>query len=182
MASSVITFDVAGLDELERALDELELVASKKVIRKAVRKGVDPVLTEIKQSASSRWGEMSGALNDSIKVRVSAPKRQTWADIIASVGVFRLKPIEQLAAAWYPDGYIGAPTLAHWFEYGVQPHSLGGRSRAGTSRSTGALHPGIPAKPVIRPAMDNNVDIVISRTASVLGDEIDRIRNLRNRR
>ena len=167
---------IEGLDELESALSSLELVAQKKVLRKAAREGMKPALSEAQRGVKSKWGELSGALHDSVRMRISAPKNKKWADVIGSIGVFRIRPLESIAMAWYSKGYVGAPTLAYWFEFGVQPHSLGKRSRRERGKSTGGgEHPGIPAKPVLRPAMDNNVDIITARTGNVLGHEIDKI-------
>ena len=186
MANNGVNFDMSGLDELEKALKDLELVESKKVLRRAVREGAKPVLNDIKSGMKSRWGDNSGALQDSVKLSVSAPKNKKWADVIASIGVFRIRSLEAMAGAWYKKGYVGATNLAYWFEYGVQPHSLGKKSRAGSDerreRDTGGgQHPGIPARPVIRPAMDNNLEIVMHRTQAVLASEIDRVIRKRGR-
>lgn len=177
MANNSVDFDMSGLDELEKALEDLELVESKRVLRKAAREGANPVLDDVKNGMKSRWGDRSGALQDSVKLSVSAPKNKKWADIIASVGVFRIRSLEELASAWYKKGYIGAPNIAYWFEMGVQPHSLGKRARAdrGKGQEEGSMHPGIPARPVIRHAMDNNVEVVVNRVRNVLAAEIDRV-------
>lgn len=179
MANNV-TFDMSGLDELEKALKELDNVTQKKVLRRAVREGAKPVLDEALSGVRNKWGERSGALHDSVKLKTSAPKNKKWADMIASVGVFRIRALEPLADAWYPGGYIGAPTLAYFFEKGVQPHSLGKKSRAGSESrrgkdTGGGQHPGLPARPVLRQSMDNNVEIVMARTGNVLGREIDKV-------
>lgn len=113
MANNV-TFDMSGLDELEKALKELDNVTQKKVLRRAVREGAKPVLDEALSGVRNKWGERSGALHDSVKLKTSAPKNKKWADMIASVGVFRIRALEPLADAWYPGGYIGAPTLAYF--------------------------------------------------------------------
>jgi hypothetical protein len=175
--SGDVKFDVPGLDELDRALKSMEVVTQKKVLRKAVREGAKPVLIDAQRGVRQKWGDNSGALHDSIKLRTSAPRNPTWADMIASIGVFRIKAIESIAnEAYYNGRYVTAPVLAYWFEYGVQPHSLGKKSRASSGRSTGGgHHPGINAAPVLRPSMDNNVDIVTRRTANVLKYELDKL-------
>ncbi|CAM0041804.1 hypothetical protein VPHK394_0008 [Vibrio phage K394] len=180
MANSV-SVSAKGFDEIDSLFDELDLVAQKKVLRKAVREGAQPALADAKSGVSSRWGERSGVLHDSVKLRVTVPKNKKWADAVASIGIFRIRPLEELAKAYYPDGYIGAPLLAYWFEFGVSPHSLAKRSRAGSAerqskgQDAGAMHPGMPARPVIRPSLDNNVEIITTRTANVLKAAIDKI-------
>lgn len=170
------SFEFEGFDNFEKSLSELDLITQKKVMRKAVRIGMEPVLQQVKAQISSRWGEKSGVLKDSVALRTSAPNKKSWADMIASVGVFRRPSLEELARAYYKNGYIGAPTLAYWFEYGVQAHSLGKKARAkrGKGQDAGAMHDGIAAKPVLRPVMDANVDLVNIRLANVLGNEIDK--------
>lgn len=175
MANNV-TFDVSGLDDLESALADLGAVSSKKVLRRAAREGAKPILAEAQRGIKNRWGDKSGALHDSVKLSVSMPKNPKFAEAVASIGVFRVRELEQFAEEYYPDGYIGAPNLAYWFEYGIQPHSLGKKSKAKTGKDTGGGdHPGIPARPVIRPSMDNNVEITINRAKNILAYEIDRI-------
>lgn len=181
MSKNTVSVDASGFDELDSMFNELELVAQKKVLRKAVREGAQPALTDAKSGVLNRWGERSGALHDSVKLSVSTPKNKKWADAVASIGIFRIRPLEALAEAYYPDGYIGAPTLAYFYEFGTQPHSLAKRSRAGSAdrqskgQDSGGMHPGMPAKPVIRASMDNNVEIITTRTANVLKAAIDKI-------
>lgn len=177
MTKNTVSVDSSGFDELDSMFNELELVVQKKVLRKAVREGAKPALADVQAGVLNRWGERSGVLHDSVKLRVSLPKNKKWADAVASVGIFRIRPLEELAKAYYPSGYVGAPTLAHWYEMGIQPHSLGKRSRADRGKSTGGgMHPGMPARPVLRSAMDNNVNIITTRTANVLGSAIDKIK------
>lgn len=174
MSSASVDFD--GFDEFEKMLNELENVAQKKVLRKAARIGAQPVLAEVKRGIETRWGDRSGALRDSVRMRVNFPKSATWADVIASVGVFRIRSLEPLAEAYYPGVYIGAATLAYWWEHGISAHALGKRAKRerGKHQDIGGMHPGQAARPVLRPAMDANVDIVTARTAAVLGDELDK--------
>lgn len=180
MANSV-SVSASGFEDIDSLFNDLDLVVQKKVLRKAVREGAQPALADAKSGVSSRWGERSGVLHDSVKLRVTLPKNKKWADAVASVGVFRIRPLEELAKAYYPKGYIGAPLLAYWYEFGIQPHSMAKRSRAGSEerrskgQDAGAMHPGMPARPVIRQSMDNNVDIITMRTANVLKDAIDKI-------
>lgn len=178
---STVSVKTQGFDDIDDMFNDLELVAQKKVLRKAVREGGQPALADAKAGVLNRWGERSGVLHDSVKLRVSLPKNKKWADAVASIGIYRIRPLEALAEAYYPDGYIGAPNLAYWYEYGIQPHSLAKKSRAGSEtrsskgQESGAMHPGMPARPVIRASMDNNVEIITNRTANVLRYEIDRI-------
>ncbi|WP_417536334.1 hypothetical protein [Methylophaga sp.] len=170
------SFDLQGLADLESAMKGLEVATQKQVMRSAVRKGMEPVYNQTKINVQSRWGERSGVLHDSVRLRTTAPKNKKWADIIGSVGVYRIRSLEPLAKAYYPTGYyITAPVLAYWFELGTQPHKLSRKSKAAREKDNGGgLHPGMPAKPVLRPTMDANVEITLTRTSNVLGTAIDR--------
>ena len=174
---SKVSYDLSGLDELERALAEMGQVASKKVLRKSAREGAKPAFEEVQRGVRSRWGDNSGALHDSVRLKTSAPRNPTWAEMIASVGVFRIRALEAIAnEAYYKGKYVSAPVLAYWNEYGIQPHDLGKKSRADRGKETGGgYHPGQSAIPVIRPAMDANVEIMMRRTANVLKSEIDKV-------
>ena len=187
MANSA-TVTIEGLSDLEDMLNELDVITQRKVLRKAARNAMQPVLQQTKQQVSSRWGELSGALEASVLIKTSAPKNKGWADLVASVGIFDVASWKEVANLYYPGGYIGAPTAAYWFEYGVQPHSLTKKARAeqGPSESnrtgrnsrlqdSGRMHPGITAKPVLRPVMDANIDIVNARVSNILGAELDRV-------
>lgn len=171
---ATVTFD--GFGDLESALKELDNVTQKQIIRKAARIGMKPVFDEVKLGIASRWGDRSGALQDSVKMRVNFPRNATWADVVASVGVFRIRSLEPLAEAYYPGGYIGAATLAYWWEHGIQPHALGKKAKRarGKGQESGGMHPGQAARPVLRPTMDANVEIVTARTGNVLAYEIER--------
>lgn len=176
MANNV-NFDMSGLDELDSALRGMEVVAQKKVLRKAVREGAKPTFNDIQREVKQKWGDNSGALHDSVKLRTSAPRNPTWADMIASIGIVRIRALEAIAnEAYYNGKYVSAPTLAYWWEYGIQPHDLGKRSRADRGKSTGGgMHPGQQAVPVLRPAMDRNVEIMTRRTANILRYELEKV-------
>lgn len=170
-----LDFSIAGLDDLEKDLKMLDFSDQKKVLRKAVRESMQPVLTQTKQQIASRWGDKSGALQESVKLTTSMPKNKKWADVIASVGVFRVAQWNEVANLYYQGGYVGAPTLAYWFEHGIAPHSLTKRAkRARGKNQESKIHPGIPAKPVLRPTMDANIDIITGRLSNILGREIDK--------
>lgn len=174
--SNSFSGDIEGLADLENALRGLEIAAQKKVMRRAARKGMEPVLAQVKAGVNARWGDKSGALHDSVRLKTSTPKNPNWADVIGSVGIYRIRALESIAKEFYPKGYyITAPVLAYWFEFGTQAHSLAKNSKSSRNRDNGGgRHPGMPAKPVIRPTMDANLEITMARAANVLRTEIDR--------
>lgn len=176
-----VTINTQGLDQLERDLNSLGRAASRKVLRTAVKEASQPIYNDAMNGVRSKWGKQTGALEKSIKLRVKTGRRGSWADVYSGVGVYILKGQVNRANRFYGT-YMGAPTLAYWFEYGIKPHELGKGSRAGSSgrasRSTGGgMHPGVGAQPVLRPALDNNINQAIASTAAILRREIDNVRS-----
>lgn len=166
------SFKIKGLAELDKKLGNLQQAASDRILKQAVKEGADPIYDEIREGVIS-WGEETGTLRDSVKVKVR--KSTKYDNVFASIGVFRIKSIEPLPGNPYPV-YIGAPTLAWWFEYGIQPHYLGKKSKRKTGKVTGgALHPGVPAKPVIRKAIPNNATAATKKISDVLRKKVDQI-------
>lgn len=166
-----VSIDIDGFDELEQQLKELEMITQKRVLRSAMRRSAQPVYGAIVANARARWGEKSGVTQESIKLRVKFPKNAKWADVIAEVGVFRIRRLELIA-----DDKMPAPQKAYWLEHGTQPHALGKGANLdiGKNQDVGLQHPGTPAKPVIRPAMDAQVSNALSIQKEFLGQAIDR--------
>ena len=170
--ASEASFKLEGFADLDRKLGELASAASERVLKAAVKEAAEPVYEEIKQGVQS-WGVKTGTLRDSVKVKVKKSSR--YDNVFASIGVFTIKSIEPLPNKPYPV-YIGAAVLAWWFEHGIQPHHLGKKSKVKTGKVTGGhLHPGVPAKPVIRSALLNNSTEATKKAGSVINTKIEKI-------
>lgn len=183
--SDVVNFDLTGFDELEKQLAELDLVAQKKVLRKTAAAAAEPIRAQMLTNYRQQWDSDSGQLDESIKTRVTIPRNPNFADVVASVGVFRVRAIEKLSGHYLP-----APVYAYWLEHGVREHSLGkgaslkqystGKKRRERSRierpdqSTGLIHPGFAGRPFIRPAFDNHMEKALEIEKQTLSDEIDK--------
>ncbi|HIF9075737.1 TPA: hypothetical protein ACX6NV_000568 [Photobacterium damselae] len=167
-----------GFDDLEWQLKELDNVAQKKVLRSALRKSGAPVLSDVKNNAESQWGQQSGVTQESIKMRVKFPKNPKYADVIAEIGVFRIRGLEKISGEYMP-----APIKAYWLEHGVQPHALGKGANVSSSKSqeAGLSHPGYEAKPVIRPSLDDNINQVLNTQKLELNKSITRAIKKKNR-
>ncbi|EIU1713206.1 hypothetical protein L4I06_005098, partial [Salmonella enterica] len=65
---------------------------------------------------------------------------------------------------------------AWWLEHGVEPHATGGGAKRarGKHQDRGIQHPGIVAKPFIRPAFDSNLEQVMASQKEALGRLIDK--------
>lgn len=182
---SMVSFDVAGFDELEEQLSELEAVVQRRVLREVARTSAMPVLTDTLSLYESNWNHDTGQLGESIKLRVSVPRNPTWADVVASVGVFKNYKV-QVAAGKELD----APVYAYWLEHGTNGHSLAagaklreystGKKKREKKRIKrphqweGEQHPGIDARPFIRPAFDRHIEDAFEIQRTTLAAAIDR--------
>ncbi len=165
-----ISFEVDGLKELEKQLKELELVAQKRVLRQAARASAKPIEQDIRSQAQAHGHVDTGNLVESIKTRTSIPKNQSFADVFATTGVFKNRK------AMKASGKMDAPVYAYWLEFGVEPHALGksAKRERGTHQEKGLWHPGIQAKPFIRPAFDKNTEKSLQIQKNELSKAIDR--------
>ena len=176
-----IDIKLDGFAELEKALGEMTVPTQKKIMRKALRKGGEPLLNKIQSDVESRWGDESGVLRRSVKMRTNFPtKRRGVADGYVNIGVFRIKSLEPMGEAHYGRTYIGAANLAYWFEKGVQSHSLYKKSRARRGdrhakyQTLGGQHPGIAAQPIMRQDFDAYQDKLLDGVKDVMGAEIEK--------
>lgn len=169
-----MSIDVDGLQELEKQLKQLDLVAQKKVLRKATRESSKPILKKIQQNVTSLGHVDTGLLRESVKTRVTFPKNPSYADVVASIGILKSNSLMRQFGL-NPAKDMPPTNYGYWLEYGVQPHRTGLRSNvSGTREGSGLMHPGITAKPFIRPAFDTQLNSTVSIQKNVLSKEIDR--------
>ena len=169
-----MTMEVDGLKELEKQLKYLDNLTQKKVLRKATRESAKPIQQKIEQNVSSMGHVDTGLLSESIKTRVSFPKNRTWADVVASVGIFKLNSLMRQFGL-DPKKDMPPTVYGWWLEHGTQPHKTGsGSSVRGDRQDKGLMHPGIQAKPFIRPAFDTQLNSTVGIQKNVLSKEIDK--------
>ena len=171
------SFDVSGFDELESQLANLDLAVQKKVLREVARTSAQPVLADTQLLYEQNWDHDTGQLGESIKLRVSIPRNPTWADVVASVGVFKNYKVQVAAGK-----AIDAPVYAYWLEHGTREHSLASgaslKKRAHLLRDRPGqeilIHPGIEARPFIRPAFDRHIEDALEIQRTTLSAAIDK--------
>lgn len=124
---------IGGGRELDRLLQTLPVKVEKNILRGALRAGAVVIRDEVKQRAPVA----SGDLKKSIRVTSRTKRGQVSASV--KIGSF---------SAWY----------AHLVEFGTRPHVIkakpGRAMRFGGVTTAQVNHPGIAAKPFIRPAAD----------------------------
>lgn len=138
---------ITGLDELQKALDQLPVNVERKILRGALRAAQKVVMDRAKQLAPTAppnkenqdlYGGYAGALRDSL--RISTRKGRN-GQVIARV-------IAGNKTAYY----------AHMVEFGTAKHLIKPKNRksmliAGMMREV-VNHPGAQKKPFMRPAAD----------------------------
>jgi HK97 gp10 family phage protein len=127
-----VTVSVRGLRDLQAQLTELGAEVAQKTLAKAARKAFLPVL----EAAVAKVPVDTGLTRDNIKIMVSKPRQ---GDSVVVVGLRIAKaPPRQRA-----DGSVASSPDWRWHFI-----ELGTKS--------------VPARPFLRPALDQNADQVVS--------------------
>ena len=125
---------ITGLDELQKALDQLPVNVERKILRGALRAGQKVVLEQAKASINN----VSGALAESL--RISTRKGRN--------GQISARVIAGNKTAFY----------AHMVEFGTTKHLIKPKNRKSMlvagMMSEVVNHPGARKKPFMRPAAD----------------------------
>jgi len=169
----ISTIDLDGFSDLERQLASLDLVTQKKVLREVMRESAQPVLARTRSLYEQKWNHDTGLLGESIKLRVTIPRNPVFADVVASVGVFKSYKVQQAAGK-----YVEAPVYAYCASLKGHKDTAKANKRAHLRRSRpgqeSLIHPGIPAGPFLRPGLDENVEKVLDVQKDHLGAAIDK--------
>jgi len=160
------TIRVTGLSELQKFMDTLAPKLEANVMRGALRSGSKLIMEQAKAnvpvgataSENARlYGGYAGALRDSI--RLGTRIKGHWVAARVIVG----GKTKGGADVWY----------AHIIEYtGAKPHSITAKDRKGLS--IGGLffqsvqHPGMKARPFLRPALDHRAQPAVIAAAEYL--------------
>jgi HK97 gp10 family phage protein len=116
---------VSGLSDLQKLLNTLPAKIEKNVMRGALRAGMKPVAIDARANAPKDTGLMAKDL----KISTRASRGEITV---------KLKATGKHAH------------IAHFAEYGVKPHKIGG-----------GMHPGYDGNPFMRPALDQNAAEVL---------------------
>lgn len=129
--------NVTGLKELQAFLDELPAKMEQNIMRSALRAGANVVKVEAQQQLASNGNVKTGVLSKGLKVSTRAKRGVVTASVKAKG----------------KHGYI-----AHWIEHGTAAHTISGKKGKALGFAGGVFksvrHPGIKAKPFLRPALD----------------------------
>ena len=156
---------VAGLADLQAAMDRFSVDLEKKMLRGALRAAQKVVLDEAKRLCpaappsaenAKTYGTKSGDLQKSLRISTSAKN-----------GV-----VKALLKAGNKKAFY-----AHMVEFGTAAHFIKPKSSkslfiAGLMRD-GVQHPGAQKKPFMRPAMDNKIPAATQAFADYLRTRID---------
>lgn len=152
-----LNYKIEGGKELEARLKDLGSKMATSISNKALRKGANVIRDEMRSLVPIR----SGRLKKSIKVKKDrfnrSNKTQTYT--IGPSG---------------PGAYI-----ARFIEYGTSGHVVKIKSKkilavskAGEVFGREIKHPGVKAKPFIRPAYDTKKEAAVDTVASVIREEV----------
>ena len=155
MARDVVQVKIEGAEELLKELKALG-VNVKKTLRGATRAGAKVIQAE----AETRARSVSGSSGKHVRVSVSARHKEF---VEASIGATRKK------------------FFMRFFETGVQPHEITGaplvfEGDRGLIVIGGVRHPGMPARPWLRPAFDSRRDAATAAMGDVLRATVEEAR------
>jgi HK97 gp10 family phage protein len=124
---------VKGLSELNKFLQQLPAKVEANVLRGALRAGAKPILEQAKGGVPVDTGK----LRDGLKISTRHRKGRVTAHVKAGGD---------------------HASIAHWIEYGVAAHQItaakGGWLFFGNGFAKAVNHPGVQARPFMRPALD----------------------------
>lgn len=153
--------DIQGLTGLLTKLGNFEsLVTQKTIVARSVRAGCDVILARMRERAPDDPDSPGTHLRDSLMRSV---QEQTATEAIGRVG-------PSSKTGWY----------AKWIEFGATGHALTAvHAQVMVNRDTGVIigtkadHPGVKAKPFIRPAWDETINEAQRVMGETLAREIE---------
>lgn len=132
---------IKGGADLKKALETLAPNLERNVMRAAMRQGANEIL----KAARANVPVDKGTLKKTLRVSTKAKRGVVTATLIAG-GKFNV-------------------FYAHMVEYGTAPHAVGSGSNISSNKQSGRMHPGAIAQPFMRPAIDENLQAAVDRTA-----------------
>lgn len=143
---------VKGLDQLQKLLDTLPTKIARNILRGSLRAGMKVVLPAVKGNLDTAGSVETGKLRDGLKLRT----RALGGTVIASI------------QSKGEHGYI-----ARFLEYGTAAHIIWGRNGGWLSLHGGRFarsvnHPGILARPFLRPALDAQASAAVVAAAEYM--------------
>lgn len=158
MSDDFTSVEVLGLDELERKLGELDNKLAGKAIYGALGYALTPVVKDAKKFASKAKEPHTVVYSNGKKIKVKPGLLRT---AIKKRRVPKSEMKGEFAQGAAMGMYIGTgrnkvyPNYWHLIERGTSTQ---------------------PATPFIRPAFDNNIDLMLSRFSEKLNENIDKYR------
>jgi HK97 gp10 family phage protein len=143
-------FKITGGKELAQALEQLPTKIQRNIMRSALAAGAKVIMREAKQNTPVMFGD----LKDSLRVSTRLRGMKATADVKAGN-----------TDAWY----------GHFIEFGTAAHTIKPKNRGNLKfrgangqavYSNGVNHPGIKAKPFMRPALDSKAKEAIIATGN----------------
>lgn len=158
MSDDFTSVEVLGLDELDRKLSELDNKLAGKAIYGALGYALTPVVKDAKKFASKAKEPHTVVYSNGKKIEVKPGLLRT---AIKKRRVPKSEMKGEFAQGAAMGMYIGTgrnkvyPNYWHFIERGTSTQ---------------------PATPFIRPAFDNNIDLMLSRFSEKLNENIDKYR------
>lgn len=115
----IINTHFSGLDELGRALTQLEKEVKTKILREAGKKAMEPVLDDMKQHAGFDETSQAAHMRDSIKIRTSSRKKLKGS-VLITVGPSNKHFIKAFAQEMGTVKQVSRPFIRPALDYNKQ--------------------------------------------------------------
>lgn len=143
----LLNLHIEGTEELQKKLDKLESKIAKKIIRKAVGKGLTPIRKAARGMVAGR--RRTGMLHRSLATRVKVYRSgAVWGGVGTDV---------QKSAEFPRYGKVVPSNYAHLVELGTKPHSLKTRVDTKMIRRGMGIFPSLAAAIMKRAGQDPGV-------------------------
>jgi HK97 gp10 family phage protein len=174
MDSNSIRLD--GFEELSKMIEGLSDVASKAVVKSALRAAVKPII----KSARSKVRSYSKTVADSININYISKDGST-----IGVGPKKKGFVIENADGTFDLSNIKDPWFAHFIEYGTsgvgrfkgkRSYWLGSRGdvRSGRPIEKRTYRPDQPARPFMRPAFEENREKILEEFSETVKKALDK--------
>jgi HK97 gp10 family phage protein len=152
-----LKFDSARMSRLHASLTSMSGQAIERILKKAVKTAIKPVLSDAKQSAPVETGMLQKSI-------ISKDKKYSNGVLVIVGAESKKDP----ATGRNPANYL------HLVHDGTKPHAIAGPCKIGSNWAIGIKHPGNRANPFLLRALDKNTPAVLSRFARSIKNSIIR--------
>lgn len=160
-----ISAKIAGVEELQRKFAQVESAVAAEYLARAVVAGALIVQNDAKARVPKRTGTLSRSIHNEVL-------ESTRTKAVVGVGT----DVEYAAAVEFGSGTFSEAPGASRQPITIRPRNKRALFWPGAPHPVKSVqHPGVPARPYLRPAVDENKDAVLREIADTLRGQLERV-------